>query len=284
MDVRFDPDTSRLQLTCASLEALEQFLAGARRESGFLVTLPQGLPLHLAVTVGLSHGADSYQFVANVAQVFDKGFGSYGTAFLVTSSVLEGLETMAAEAELAEPPETPIEQATTPQGTSETPSEAPQEEQPAETPDYARADGEVQGISPIHRIKEMNPRQRANLAMRANRTERKILLRDTSPVVLQGLLANPHLDSEDVLRIARSSHVIAPILQRIATDPRWSSNQELLAIVAKNPKIPSIFATRLVPSLRTSDLRTMAKLSSGTKQMTRKAALREYMRRTGQKL
>jgi hypothetical protein len=283
MDVRFDRDASRLQLGCASPEALEQFLASARQQGGFLVTLPQGLPLHLPVTVALSDGADSYQFVANVAQVFDKGFGSYGTAFLITPSVLEGLTPTVTEAEPAEPAETPLEQAPAAEP-EEAPAETEADAGDARTPDYARADGEVQGISPIHRIKEMNPRQRANLAMRANRTERKILLRDTSPVVLQGLLANPHLDSEDVLRIARSSHVIAPILQRIATDPRWSSNQELLAIVAKNPKIPSIFATRLVPSLRTSDLRTMAKLSSGTKQMTRKAALREYMRRTGQKL
>jgi hypothetical protein len=39
----------------------------------------------------------------------------------------------------------------------------------------------------------------------------------------------------------------------------------------------------MMPSLRTSDLRSMAKMSSGLKQMPRKAALREYLRRSGQK-
>ena len=136
----------------------------------------------------------------------------------------------------------------------------------------------------MHRIKQMNPRQRSTLAFKANRTERKILLRDNSPLVLQNLLANPYIETEDVLRMARSAHIVAPLLQRIATDPRWSTHQEMLMIVARHPKTPSLFASRLMPSLRTSDLRTMAKMSSGLKSMTRKAALREYLRRTGQRL
>ena len=43
-------------------------------------------------------------------------------------------------------------------------------------------------------------------------------------------------------------------------------------------------ATRLLPALRTSDLRTMAKMSTGLKEVLRKAALREYMKRTGQRI
>ena len=82
----------------------------------------------------------------------------------------------------------------------------------------------------------------------------------------------------------RFQRQVAPILQRIASDSRWNGNQEILALVARHPKTPSVFASRLLPSLRTSDLRMMAKMSSGLREIVRKAALREYMRRTGQRI
>ena len=163
---------------------------------------------------------------------------------------------------------------------AEPPTGLPEESDPA--PD-AKADGEVRGTSPTHRIKALNPQQRSILAMKANRTERQILVRDSSPQVLQGLLNNPQIDSEEILQMVRSSHVVAPILQRVAGDSRWNGNQQVIATIARHPKTPSLFATRLLPQLRTSDLRIMAKMSSGLKEMVRKAALREYLRRTGQR-
>jgi hypothetical protein len=280
MDSQFDRTNSRLTLTFASPADLERFITSARQESGFLVELPQGLALHLSVTVVLAQGERSTAATANVAQVFDKGFGRFGIALLIEEGAFDGPGLAAEEVpgegedepepDEAEPDEPP-------------PAESATSESETRTPDYSRAEGETKGLSPIHRIRQMNPRKRSMLAMRANRTERKILLQDHSAMVLQGLLANPQLDSEDVLRIARSSHVVFPILQRLVQDPRWSSNQELLALIARNPRTPTPFAVRMMPSLRTSDLRSMAKMSSGLKQMPRKAALREYLRRSGQK-
>ncbi|MDX1644307.1 MAG: hypothetical protein R3244_08130, partial [Thermoanaerobaculia bacterium] len=171
-----------------------------------------------------------------------------------------------------------------PSDSLDSPSPAAALDDEAPEPVDEGAAGEMMGTSPIHRINAMNPRQRAMLATRAGRTERQILLRDKSPLVLESLLNNPQIDSEDVLRIVRSSRVVAPTLQRIAGDARWSSNPEILAVIARHPKTPSVLATRLLPSLRTSDLRMMAKMSSGLREMVRKAALREYMQRTGQRI
>jgi hypothetical protein len=260
MEVSFDAGEGRLRLEFGSTQEIEAFLAAARRESGFLVTLPTGLRLHDPISVEMSAEDDSRILMVRVAQVFDKGFGRFGTAFLVDEWPPE--HPSSGEPEVASSPEPPL---------------------PAAEESDGLDDGEMRGVSPIHAIKQMNPRQRAMLAMKASRTQRRILLRDNSPQVLQNLLANPRIDSEEVLQIARSSHVVAPILQHIATDTRWNGNQELLALIARHPKTPSLFASRLMPSLRTSDLRTLAKMSSGLKEMTRKAALREYLRRTGQR-
>ena len=53
------------------------------------------------------------------------------------------------------------------------------------------ASGEMLGASPAFRIRAMNVSEKMRLASRATLTERQILLRDGSPQVLMGLLANP---------------------------------------------------------------------------------------------
>lgn len=141
-------------------------------------------------------------------------------------------------------------------------------------------DGEVDGTSPIFQIQKMNPSQKARLAARAGRSERQILLRESSAQVLQGLLVNPRIEGKEILQIVKSTHANAAILQRVASDARWGKNPEVLATVAKNPKTPVPFATRLIEKLRTSDLRVMAKMQSGMREVIRRAALREYLRRT----
>ena len=140
--------------------------------------------------------------------------------------------------------------------------------------------GEVDGTSPLFQIKKMNPSQKARLAARAGRSERQILLRESSAQVLQGLLVNPRIEGKEILQIVKSTHANAAILQRVASDARWGKNPEVLATVAKNPKTPVPFATRLIEKLRTSDLRLMAKMQSGMREVIRRAALREYLRRT----
>jgi len=143
-------------------------------------------------------------------------------------------------------------------------------------------EGEARGVAPIYRIQQMNPNQKARLATRAGKQERQILLRDSSPMVLQSLLANPRIEARDILRIVKSTHTNGGLLKRIAGDARWGKNQEILASIAKNPKTPPPLATRLMDRLRTSDLRVMGKMSSGLREDVRRAALREYLRRSGQ--
>jgi hypothetical protein len=140
--------------------------------------------------------------------------------------------------------------------------------------------GEMDGVSPMFQIKEMNVSQKARMAMRANRSERQILLRDNSPQVLQGLLVNPRIEAKEILRLVKSTHANAAILQRVAGDPRWGKNREILAAVVKNPKTATPLATRLMEKLRTSDLRLLAKMSTGYKESVRRAALSEYLKRS----
>ena len=94
------------------------------------------------------------------------------------------------------------------------------------------------------------------------------------------LLNNPQIEAKEVLALVGSTRATASLLQRVAEDGRWGKNREIVTAVARNPKTPTPLAVRLVERVRTQELRRMAKMSGGLKEMVRRAALREYLRRT----
>lgn len=263
MDARMSPETGTLELQAGSLDEARDFLDQAVRDGGFMVSLDRELPVLEPLDVRLSAGVGfELRFAARVVQRFDTATARYGTAF----ELLDWGESQERELER--------QLGASRQGQPEAPAGGGPEPDPEDTT-------EMRGSSPIHRIRALNPSQRARLATRADRTERQILLRDNSAQVLQSLLVNPRLDRREVLRLVKSTHVTGAILKRVIEDGRWSKNPEILAQVARNPKTPSPIAVRLMGELRTSDLRWMAKMSSGLRENIRRAALREYLQRTG---
>lgn len=256
MRAEINREQSRLTVSFEEPKTPEDFLAEVRSSGGFLVVLDRELPQFGKLAVALLiDEKDLPAFEATVAQVFPGQQGSFQTAFLVE--------------DWSEANERSLRK----QLLATTGNQTAADEEP-ET-------GEMQGVAAVHRIQQMNPGQKARLANRADRSERQVLLRDSSAQVLQGLLANPRIEAKEVLQIVRSTHANGGLLQRIVGDGRWGKNQEILAAAVRNPKTPTPLATRLVDKLRTSDLRPMAKMSGGVKEVIRRAALREYMKRTG---
>ena len=135
-------------------------------------------------------------------------------------------------------------------------------------------------LSPAFRIRQMNPSERFRLALKATRIERQILLRDTSPQVLIGLLSHPQIEDTEVRAIVASTHASSAILHRVAENKKWMKNPEILTSVARNPKTPPPTVIKLLPQLRVNDLQIMAR--GGARENIRRAALKIYMQRTGQ--
>ena len=264
MRTELDLEAGVLTLGFKSRDRVRAFFERSVGEGGFLLHLTSRLGFRKELRLEAT-ADDGFEFScrAEVSGVSSVASGRFATAFLLhawsageAERLRLALRTSPRQAE-AEPAE----------------SEAADEE-PA-------AAGETRGTSPIHRIRAMNPPQRTLLARKADRIERQILLKDNSAQVLQALLTNPRIESRDILQIVKSTHTNAPLLKRIVDDARWGKNQEILALVAKNPKTPSPVAVRLVDKLRTSDLRFMGKINSGLRENVRRAALREYLRRSG---
>lgn len=233
-------DEQRLNLEFEEETHVGEFHEEVRQQNGFMVPLPVELKLYSTIGVALRVGGDS-------RLVFD---AEVAQAFAL------------------------------PDGDWNTAFLVPKLPRLIQPQVNRASEGEMRGMAPVYRIQRMNPNEKARLAMRAGKQERQVLLRDSSPMVLQALLVNPRIEAKDILRIVKSTHANAGLLKRIAEDGRWGKNQEILAIVARNPKTPAPFATRLIDRLRTSDLRMMGKMSSGLREDLRRAALKEYMRRS----
>ena len=139
---------------------------------------------------------------------------------------------------------------------------------------------EMTGRPPIVRIRRLNVRERMQLATKADRIERAILLRDASPQVLMGLLTNPRVGSDDIIQIIRNPQVSPGVLDRLTRERRWLANPEIQKALVRNPKTPSPIALRLIESLPTEELRKLAKIQSGLRENLRKAALRVYLKRS----
>lgn len=247
-----DRPAGRLSLDFQHADALADFLREAERQNGFLMVLPEALDqyetLEGVVTVD---GVTAGRLELAALQVFPGGPDGHPTAL-----ELRGWE------EAADDGETPDE-----------PGDGAQADAPK---------GESMGVSPIFKIKKMTPPEKIRFAPRANRTERQILLRDSSPQVLLALLGNPYLESDDVVTLVKSPYAAANVLQRVATDRRWSSSFDIRSAVVKNPKTPTPLAISLLPRLRTPELRALAR-SQEIRETLKKAALREYLKRSGQR-
>ena len=253
LQTTFDPESRTLTLAFESAEAIEGFVTSTREQEGFLAALPENLARGVQVEVLLSGpGGFELRLGAQALHVFGEGPEGLTTAFQVdgwsTAKTLE-LRRKLGDAAAAEA-------------------------------DEAEARGETMGASPIFRIQKMTPPEKARLALRANRTERQILLRETSPQVMMALLNNPHVESDDVLQIVKSPYAPGSILKRVAGDRRWSTSPDIRKAVVRNPQTPSLLARNLLPGLPTSALQALAR-SSEVREDLKKAALKLYLQRMG---
>lgn len=246
MQAILQDDGTAIHLEFEDVPEAERFFADAREQSGFYLQLDRELKQFQRLAVTTTAPGFRFRCEAEVVQVF-AGVGDYGTAFQLCDW------TQAREREL---------------------------ELKVKSRDIQEEDASV--VSPVFRIQKMDVNERFRLAVKASRPERQILLRDNSPQVLLGLLAHPRLEDTEVKAIIDSNAATAAIMQRIAGNRKWMANPEIQLAVARSPKTPPPLAIQLLPSLRTNDLRILAK-GGAARENVRRAALRVYLERTGKR-
>lgn len=122
------------------------------------------------------------------------------------------------------------------------------------------------------RMRGLSQMEKLLLAVKAERSERALLLQDNDPRVLLSLLRNPRLTVDEVARLAKSSFLNFQIADVIVKTTQWTSSLDVRLALIRNPKTPPAFALQILPTLPESEVRSIAR--AGTNMALKQAALR----------
>jgi hypothetical protein len=111
--------------------------------------------------------------------------------------------------------------------------------------------------SALQRIAAMSPAQRLALAMRGNREERAILIRDPNKIVSVAVLSSPKITEAEVESIAKMANVSEDVLRIIGHARAWMKNYAIVTALTKNPKTPIAIALNLLPRLIEKDVKAL---------------------------
>jgi hypothetical protein len=127
------------------------------------------------------------------------------------------------------------------------------------------------------RIRALSQMEKLLLAVKADRTERALLLQDNDPRVLLSLLRNPRLTVDEVARLAKSSFLTYQVADVIIKTTQWMASLDVRLGLIHNAKTPPAFALRILPTLPESEVRSIAR--GGTNMALKTAALRQLQGR-----
>jgi len=122
------------------------------------------------------------------------------------------------------------------------------------------------------RLRGLSQMEKILLAVKADRSERAVLLQDNDPRVLLSLLRNPRLTVDEVTRIAKSSYLTFQIAEVIMKTGQWMGNVDVRLALIHNAKTPPAFSLRILPTLPDAEVRAIAR--AGTNMALKQAALR----------
>jgi hypothetical protein len=126
------------------------------------------------------------------------------------------------------------------------------------------------------RIRGLSQVQKMLLAVKADRTERAMLLQDNDPRVLLSVLRNPRITVDEVARLAKSTFLNHQIADVIVKTGHWMASLDVRLALIRNAKTPPAFALRILPTLPDAEVRAIAR--AGTSMALKTAALRQLQR------
>jgi hypothetical protein len=113
---------------------------------------------------------------------------------------------------------------------------------------------------PLHaQIAELTVTQKIRRAMLGTSAERLILVRDPNRLVQAAVAKSPALSENEAVRITASRAMSDEVLRLIAMNRDLVRSYQVKLNLVSNPRTPFTFATRLVPHLRESDLKSLSK-------------------------
>lgn len=129
--------------------------------------------------------------------------------------------------------------------------------------------------STLQKIAKLDIKGRIQLAMRGNKEERSILIRDGTKLVALAVLESPKITDGEVEKIAAQKNVQESVLRQIPMKRRFAKNYIVVRNLVGNPRTPIDLSLGLMKHLLVNDLKNL----SGNKEVSetvRKLALKMF--------
>jgi hypothetical protein len=137
-------------------------------------------------------------------------------------------------------------------------------------------------LSLLQRIGRMRVGERIKLAVRGNREERMVLIRDRSRLVSLAVLESPKVSETEMEGFASMKNIQESVLRAIATKRKYIKLYPVLKALATNPKTPLDVGLPLLSHLLVKDLRGLA-MNKNVNDAVRKLAVKLFRLKTERK-
>ena len=130
-------------------------------------------------------------------------------------------------------------------------------------------------------ISQLSVPDRIRLALRGNRSQRGVLVRDPNRLVAVSVIKSPKMSESEVELIANMRNVQDEVLRIVGTSREWVRSYTIVHTLVRNPRCPLPIALNLINRLTHADLKKLEgnrnvpeSLRKQAKQMLMRAAQR----------
>ena len=134
-------------------------------------------------------------------------------------------------------------------------------------------------VSTLQKIARLSVGDRVQLAMKGNKEERFILIRDGSKVVSSAVLQSPKLSDAEVETFAAMKNVQESVLRDIARTRKFMKNYAVIRCLVNNPRCPLDLSLNLMNHLLVGDLKGLS-MNKNVPDTLRKLALKSFKQKS----
>jgi hypothetical protein len=127
----------------------------------------------------------------------------------------------------------------------------------------------------VQKINRLDIKGRIQLALKGNKEERSLLIRDGTKVVALAVLEAPKLSDGEVEKFALQKNVLEAVLRQIPLKRRFMKNYIVVRNLVANPRTPLDLGLGLMKHLQTQDLKNIS-ANKEVSETVRKLASKMY--------
>jgi hypothetical protein len=133
--------------------------------------------------------------------------------------------------------------------------------------------------SSLQKIARLDVKGRIQLAMKGNKEERGILIRDGTKLVALAVLESGKITDGEVEKFASQKNVLEAVLRQIPMKRRFMKNYNVVRNLVANPRTPLDVSLGLMKNILTADLRNLAS-NKDVPETIRKLALKMFKQKS----